>query len=355
MTSYLVKKIRTQECPDCYLCGSAGELIYQKLEDSLFGVPGYWGFRKCSNTGCGLIWSDPMPVAADICKLYEAYYTHNTNTHEAAGLLRSFGRQLKNSILSITYKYSARKEGRMISIIGYILSKSQFIRDRIGRGIMWLDASQRGHLLDIGCGNGNYLEVMRNLGWEVQGMEPDQNAAKVGCERYGLDIKTGHINEVEFQENSFDVVTLNHVIEHLHDPSETLDVLHSLLKKGGCIVIVTPNTESLGHKFFKKDWRGLEAPRHLFLYSAKNIESLLTKAGFNVDVVRTYAGGAESMFARSMAIRYRQRHIGENPNDAYGKYYKISSKIFLMIEYILSKSPFRKRVGEELLAIAVKK
>ena len=151
------------------------------------------------------------------------------------------------------------------------------------------------------------------------------------------------------------MVTLNHVVEHLHDPSGTLEVIHSLLKKGGRIVLVTPNTESLGHKFFQKDWRGLETPRHLFLYSAKNIESLLTKTGFNVDVVRTYAGSADSMYARSMAIRYRQRLIGENPNDAHGKHYKISSKIFLIVEYILSGWPFHKKIGEELIAIAVKK
>lgn len=348
-----VNKILSHKCPNCYLCGEKGELIYESLKDCLFGTPGYWGVRKCLNVDCGLLWNDPMPAAEDISKLYESYYTHSTNTEEADEQVRGFRCQLKNSILASAYGYSSGKG--MVSLAGSLLAKSQFIRDRVGRSIMWQDGAKTGRLLDFGCGNGEFLVVMRNLGWKVQGVEPDQNAAKIGRERYGLNIEAGSIETIKLPHGYFDVVTLSHVVEHLCDPLGTLELIHRLLKKGGRIVLATPNTESLGHKLFKNDWRGLETPRHLFLYSSKNIKSLLLKAGFDVEVVRTYHGSAASIYARSMAIRHRHRFLGENPNDAHGKYYKISSKIFFVAEYILSVRPFQKEIGEELIAVAVKK
>lgn len=349
------REVLTQPCTNCYLCGETGKLIYKDLKDYLFGVPGYWNIRKCSNAECGLLWDDPMPVAEDIGKLYETYYTHSANTHDLGGQAQGFRGQLKNSILSIAYGYRNRKVSIPWLVAGFVLSKIRFMKDRIGRSIVWQDASRAGHLLDIGCGNGDYLLLMRNLGWEVRGIEPDPNAARVGREKYGLDITAGLINEVDLPENYFDVVTLNHVIEHLHDPLETLQAVRRLLKKGGRIVLVTPNTGSLGHKLFQKDWRGLETPRHLFIYSVKNIKSLLSKAGYKVELVRTYDGSASSIFARSMAIRNRQKFIGENPNDAHGKHYKIKSKIFSAVESILCGWPFHKKIGEELIAMAVKK
>lgn len=295
-----------------------------------------------------------MPVADDIGKLYETYYTHSTKAKAAAERSCGFGGRLKGSILFNIYGYERRDEGMVMAAIGFFLSKIRYLRDRVGRSIMWQDAMPGGRLLDMGCGNGDYLVIMRDLGWSVHGVEPDHNAAKIGRDASGLDITTGLVNEVDLPKESYDVITLNHVVEHLRDPLETLERVHGLLKCGGRIALVTPNTESLGHRLFHKDWRGLEVPRHLFLYSGKNIQTLLAKAGFRVEVLHTYPGSAGSIYARSRAIRERARFVGENPNDAYGKRYKVASKVFSLVEFVLCGWPFRKMAGEELVVIAVK-
>src|SRR6185503_20402485 len=69
-------QIRSTPCPDCYLCGATGDVLYDSLKDRLFGAPGYWNIRICPNAACGLLWLDPMPVEEDLVKAYHSYYTH---------------------------------------------------------------------------------------------------------------------------------------------------------------------------------------------------------------------------------------------------------------------------------------
>lgn len=71
------ESIRTTEKNNCYLCGSEGASLYDNIKDRLFGVPGVWNLKQCSNTQCSLIWLAPMPIKEDLPKLYETYYTHS--------------------------------------------------------------------------------------------------------------------------------------------------------------------------------------------------------------------------------------------------------------------------------------
>src|SRR2546429_421611 len=69
-------QIRSRPCPDCYVCGGRGTLLYEDLNDRLFGAPGVWNVKRCPNPACGLLWLDPMPDEEDIGKAYAEYYTH---------------------------------------------------------------------------------------------------------------------------------------------------------------------------------------------------------------------------------------------------------------------------------------
>src|SRR5690349_4462073 len=103
-----VAEIRTQPRPHCALCGSGGKFIYQSLSDRLFGAPGTWDLKKCSNPKCGLIWLDPMPLNEDIGKAYASYYTHEApqiKSQTNLGLLRRCYRLVKQAYLKDRYGY----------------------------------------------------------------------------------------------------------------------------------------------------------------------------------------------------------------------------------------------------------
>ena len=65
--------------PTCVVCGAPGEVLYAGLRDRLFSAPGEWNIKRCSNTSCGLLWLDPMPLETEVWKAYENYYTHSEN------------------------------------------------------------------------------------------------------------------------------------------------------------------------------------------------------------------------------------------------------------------------------------
>jgi len=348
--------IHTEPKPTCYICGSDGRVLYQGLKDRLFGAPGMWSLKQCGgNPSCGLVWLDPMPVERDIGKLYATYFTHETQTVSGMSNITSYRKKIKDAVLSHAFDYTERAPNGPAVVFGYLAAQSRFLRERIGRSLMWLNGVRRGRLLDIGCGNGRFLVRMRDLGWEAVGFEPDTEAARIGRERYGLEIYSRALEDVGSSEDLFDAVTLGHVIEHLPDPLQTLGTANRLLKEGGRIVIATPNTASLGHRWFRQTWRGLEAPRHLFLFSPNALRKTVEKAGFKTSFLWTYSGSAAKIWAKSCAIKNWKRFPGLNPNDAYSKYYRPSGKIFLGVEHWLTGWPFRRPWGEELIIMAVKR
>ncbi len=90
------------------------------------------------------------------------------------------------------------------------------------------------------------------------------------------------MEDIHFESESFDAVTLWNVFEHLYNPNGTLQEIHRLLKKDGILVMIFPNWDSLDHRLFGKGWIGYDAPRHLFAYPAKVYSNMIEHAGFNI-------------------------------------------------------------------------
>jgi 2-polyprenyl-3-methyl-5-hydroxy-6-metoxy-1,4-benzoquinol methylase len=250
-------QIRSRPCPNCYLCGERGELLYEDLSDRLFGAPGGWNFRRCRDLACGLLWLDPMPAEEDIGKAYAKYYTH-INVPEHDGRLMWILRLVHDLLLSATLISGERKR----------------------LAFMYLDGMSPGRVLDVGCGDGSRLARLRSLGWDVRGQEMDPEAASRASQSYGVQVHLGPLDEAGFDEGEFDAVAMNHVIEHVHDPVRLLAGCARLLRKGGTLIAVTPNAESCGHKRFGSAWRGLEPPRHIHLFSQRGLRQLAGRAGF---------------------------------------------------------------------------
>ncbi len=274
-------QIRSRPRPVCYLCGAPGVSLYEGVKDRVFGAPGIWNFKRCPTLRCGLIWLDPIPMEEEVGKAYARYYTHAETQKRQTG---PTGVWRKGASVLLSLANPVHRERERLSL-------------------MHLDGVKPGKLLDVGCGNGARLAKLRSLGWDVYGQDVDPVAVAYARESLGLETHLGRLEEMPFAEMSFDAITLNHVIEHAHDPVTLLKECRRLLKAGGQLVIVTPNSESFAHKHFGACWRGLEPPRHIHLFSPRALSTAATKAGFTVTRSWTTVANATTFWRGSMMTR----------------------------------------------------
>jgi SAM-dependent methyltransferase len=152
-------------------------------------------------------------------------------------------------------------------------------------------ARRPGAALDVGCGSGFYLAMLRDMGWTVTGIDASAEAARHARTLNGLDVRVGcaEVTLPELADESFDLVTLWHVLEHLYDPARVLAHIRRLLKPGGLLMLEVPNFSSVCSRLFQSYWAPLESPRHLFQFTPKTLKALLQKNGFQVDRVRGIA------------------------------------------------------------------
>jgi SAM-dependent methyltransferase len=280
----------------CPLCGSGERtVLYQGLEDRVFFcAPGRWTLYSCR--ACGGAFLDPRPDAWSIHRAYHAYYTHEAAVAEdpaSQGLYWRWLRALRNDHLNAYYGYRlepALPGGRRL------LTPSR----RVGAGLSIRHLSlpvPSPRLLDLGCGNGVFLLRMQQTGWKVEGLEPDPQAA-AAARQAGLTVQQSVLAADTYLEDSFDAITLNHVIEHLHQPRETLEICYRILRPGGVLWIATPNLQSLGHTQFGAVWVGLDPPRHLVLFTPSSLTRALHQAGFR-DVSPPIAGWAARWYFKA--------------------------------------------------------
>lgn len=327
----------------CWLCHEQGYPVYTDLKDHLFGVEGRWSFIKCKN--CGLLWLYPRPSPDEIGSFYENYYTHEMIDEETwfrRGLWRGVPAAVMGYRDSVE-NFSERAWGRLFSLIGPLREAGQ-------RTIMWLPSSRLGRLLDIGCGSGFFIRLMKRHGWDVYGVEPDPNAAAIAGE--GLEpghVRTGWLDDSGFQKESFDVVTMSHVIEHLLDPVDILLKIRNILKPGGLLIVAAPNSRSLGIKKFKHLWRGLEPPRHIYIYNPETLAHIITGAGFTVKSIRTPACITYLNWINSIKLKRKVRANSDHlPETTI--FMLLISALYWGLTYLLTLIGFK--CGEEVLITA---
>ena len=140
-----------------------------------------------------------------------------------------------------------------------------------------------GRILDVGCGQGGFLNTMLKDGWEIYGVELSKDACDFARETYGLnEINNCDLLSLDFPDNFFDVITLWHVLEHLGNPKDTLKMIYKILKEDGLLIVESPNFCSIQSRFFKDKWFSLDLPRHLYQFSPKILKKYLNETNFKI-------------------------------------------------------------------------
>jgi 2-polyprenyl-3-methyl-5-hydroxy-6-metoxy-1,4-benzoquinol methylase len=146
-----------------------------------------------------------------------------------------------------------------------------------------------GSLLDVGCGGGAFLDTMKQLGWRTCGVDPSPRAVDVARIK-GHDVRLASAEDLPFAGGRFDLVQLNHVLEHTHSPRRALENARRELRPGGRLVLAVPNIGGVQARLFGRYWSGLDVPRHLYQFDARSLRRCLAEVGFRVLSLRTRTG-----------------------------------------------------------------
>lgn len=200
------------------------------------------GVRVVQCKRCHLAWQDPMPDGASVKQAYDEL-RDDLYVEQAAGRQRSFRRSLR-----LVERYLSGPPGR---------------------------------LLDVGCSAGIFLQLARDAGWDVLGLEPSRWLFERAREELGEAVLQTTFEEAPLTAASFDLVTLWDVLEHVVDPAAVVEKCAEVLRSGGLLALNTPNVDSLIARSMGSRWP-LLLPEHLYYYSPDSLEALLTRSGFRV-------------------------------------------------------------------------
>ena len=232
----------------CPVCGSTA--IKNVLSAKDHTVSGeMFSIAECND--CSLRFTQDVPDAASIAPYYKSEdYISHTNTSK--GLI--------NRLYQSVRKRTLAKKRRLLQRV-------------TGMG--------KGHLLDVGSGTGAFVSEMTLHGWYTTGLEPDEGARQVAKQLYNVKLEDAD-QFYQLAPESFDAITLWHVLEHVHELSAYVQQLKSLLKEKGRLFIAVPNYTSKDAAIYKECWAAYDVPRHLYHFSPRSMQVLMEKHGLKL-------------------------------------------------------------------------
>lgn len=220
--------------------------------DLLHGLPGEFTVVRC--VACGLQRTSPRPTPETIGLYYPDDYGPYQGTRVANG--RGEGRGLKSRLLGFAKRIFDTKAQALPNM-------------------------RPGRMLEIGCASGSFLHQMAQRGWQVEGIEYAETAAQ-SARALGYAVDTGALETVAKPVDSYDLIVGWMVLEHLHQPVESLRKLASWARRDGLLVVSVPNVGSAESQIFGPRWYALQLPTHLFHYDTQTISTVLLAGGWRV-------------------------------------------------------------------------
>jgi 2-polyprenyl-3-methyl-5-hydroxy-6-metoxy-1,4-benzoquinol methylase len=244
----------------CPLCLNASTLPVMTGTDNLFETTSQT-FKLQACYSCYCFFLNPMPDAEEIASFYpKEYWWKGSRSSSLKRFESIYRRFVLRDHVSFIKKAARNIEPRPAEI----------------------------KLLDVGCGTGALIGVLKDQGFRVLGLDFSAEASKVAAVEHGVKVIVGSLEQAKFADASFDMITLFHVLEHVTDPHEMMAQVHRLLTPGGRIVLQVPNIDSWQRKIFGPYWYGLDIPRHVINYSPSAMFKLLRTAGFEPGRTRQF-------------------------------------------------------------------
>ena len=273
----------------CWICSSPGEnqKTFGAYRRTFARKP--WSATLTACQSCGHVSIDPQPTAEELAPFYSQNYhvfsSKAMNIDEAADQFRQGGEE-------------------------------RHLHVRVVPGSDYLD---------VGCGIGDQVALMSALGVKARGVELNPIAAGL-CRDRGLDVHCGTLDDAAFPDETFDAISLTHVLEHIPDPLPLLATCFRILKRGGELVIAVPNVRSLIFEKTGRYWINLDLPRHLHHFSPSSLRKAVAVVGFPTSFLTTesYEGLVEAslielvhrrtflprgLIRKSNALRSRARRL----------------------------------------------
>lgn len=235
---------------DCLMCGCAQFTAIFHGSDRLYHTTTrQFSVVRCEQ--CGLLRLDPTPSPEDLKRYYPDNYWFAPDQSAASRLEEAYRRLVLRD---------------HVEFVGQALAAS----------------SARGALLDVGCGGGLFLGMMRERGVRVVGLDFSREAAAIAWRQQQVPAMSADLLRAPLRAGSFAGLTMFHVMEHLYDPQAYLKAARELLAPDGRLVIQVPNAGSWQARLLGRAWNGADIPRHLTNFRAGDLERMIESAGFEV-------------------------------------------------------------------------
>jgi len=234
----------------CLVCGSDAFAPLFTASDRLYHTTAKpFAVVRCG--GCGLIRLDPPPAPDELHRYYPDNYWFAPDSSVSSRLEEAYRRLV--------------------------------LRDHVRFAAHAIAQSRaRGPLLDAGCGGGLFLGMMRQRGVRVLGLDYSREAAAIAWRRQQAPAVCATLDAAPFRAGSIGALTMFHVLEHLYDPRAYLNAARKLLQPDGRLIVQVPNAACWQFRLLGRRWNGVDVPRHIFDFRARDMEKLLQSAGFEV-------------------------------------------------------------------------
>ena len=258
---------------NCPICNASNLKNFTSVKD-LSVSKEIFELAECEK--CKFIFTNPRPAENEIGKYYQSedYVSHNDTNK---GFI--------NGIYQLVKKYTLwKKLNLMVQISG----------------------KKTGKLLDYGCGTGDFIKILSDVKWNVNGLEPDNGARKLAQNKVGEE-RVKDLSHLQNLEKDYDVITCWHVVEHIHDLNKTIETLKNALQPKGKLLIAVPNITSYDSLHYKEFWAALDIPRHLYHLKPSDIQYLAKNHALEVE--RTLPMVFDSFYVSMLSEKYKGGNI----------------------------------------------
>jgi SAM-dependent methyltransferase len=299
----------------CLLCGSDHAAHLFRASDRLYRTTTK-EFDVVRCVSCGLARLDPQPAAEELRAYYPENYWFSPEQSAASRLEEAYRRLVLRDHI-------------------------RFVERAL------LSGCAKGPLLDVGCGGGLFLGMMRERGFRVVGLDFSREAASVAWRRQQAPAICGTLDQAPLRPAAFAGITMFHVLEHLPDPRSFLIAAHRLLVSDGRLIVQVPNAASWQFRLLGRSWNGVDVPRHLFDFRDRDLEKLVESCGFEV-LRRKYfslrdnpAGLASSLLPNLDPMARRVRAVPEEGTMRVLKDGFYLGMVLAAVPFALAEAAFR--------------